>query len=326
MVKYTLKRLLWMIPIILGVSFIVFTILYFMPGDPVSMILGSSATEAEREACKAALGLDKSYFGQLLDFFVNTFIKWDFGESYITKVSVGAELMTRLPRTLLLTIMCTALALVVGVPIGVVAATHQNGLLDRAVMVGALLGVSLPNFWLALLMVLLFAVKLDWLPAMGIGSFAHYILPAIAGSFGGIALMARQTRSSMLEVIRADFVTTARAKGVKERVVIYGHALKNALIPIITLVGTQFGAMLGGTMILETIFAIPGVGTYIITNGIGNRDRPIILGGAVFLAIAFSFCMLAVDLVYAAVDPRIKAQFTSGRSKKHAQRKKRDAK
>jgi len=325
MIKYTLKRLLWMIPIILGVSFIVFTILYFMPGDPVDMILGTSATEAEREAARVALGLDKGYWGQLADFFVNTFIKFDLGESYITKVPVATELATRLPRTLLLTVMCTLLALIVGVPIGVVAATHQNGIVDRLVMVGALLGVSLPNFWLALLMVLLFAVKLEWLPAMGIGTFAHYILPAVAGSFGGIALMARQTRSSMLEVIRADYVTTARAKGVKERIVIYSHALRNALIPVITLVGTQFGVMLGGTMILETIFAIPGVGSYIITNGIGNRDRPIILGGAVFLAIAFSFCMLGVDLVYAAVDPRIKAQFAGGRSKKNGQRKKRDA-
>ena len=163
---------------------------------------------------------------------------------------------------------------------------------------------------------LLFSVKLDWLPAMGIGSIRHYILPAIAGSLGGIAMQARQTRSSMLEIIRSDFITTARAKGVKENMVIYKHALRNALIPIVTLTGTQFGVMLGGTMILETIFGIPGVGTYIITNGIGGRDLPIIRGGAVFLAIAFSFCMLLVDLVYAAVDPRIKAQFVTRRAKK----------
>lgn len=314
-----------MIPIVLGVSFIVFTILYFMPGDPVDMIVGAAATETEKAATRAALGLDKSYWQQLADFFFNTFFRFDLGQSYITKVPVMTELAARLPRTLLLTIMCTILSLVVGVPVGVIAATHQNGIMDRVVMVAALLGVSLPNFWLALLMVLLFAVKLQWLPAMGIGSLAHYILPALAGSFGGIAMMARQTRSSMLEVIRADYVTTARAKGVKERTVIYNHALRNALIPVITLVGTQFGAMLGGTMILETIFAIPGVGSYIITNGIGNRDRPIILGGAVFLAIAFSFCMLFVDLVYAAVDPRIRAQFTRGRSKKNDQRKKGEA-
>lgn len=316
MLRYTIKRLLWMIPIVLGVSLIVFTILYFMPGDPVTMIAGASATDTEREALRASLGLDKSYLGQLGTFLGDTFLHFDLGNSYITKLDVAAELIYRLPRTLLLTVMCTVLSLIIGVPIGITAATHQNGFVDHLVMFGALLGVSIPSFWLSLLLVLLFSVKLDWLPAMGIGSIRHYILPAIAGSLGGIAMQARQTRSSMLEIIRSDFITTARAKGVKENMVIYKHALRNALIPIVTLTGTQFGVMLGGTMILETIFGIPGVGTYIITNGIGGRDLPIIRGGAVFLAIAFSFCMLLVDLVYAAVDPRIKAQFVTRRAKK----------
>lgn len=311
MVKYTFKRLLWMIPIVLGVGFLVFTILYFTPGDPVDMIAGSAATEEERDVLRTSLGLDQPYPVQLVNFFKETFLEFDLGQSYITKVSVASELLVRLPRTLLLTIMCCLLSLLIGIPIGVTAATHQNGFLDNAVMFGALLGVSIPNFWLALLLVLLFAVKLEWLPAMGIGGFQNYILPALAGSVGGIALMARQTRSSMLEIIRSDFITTARAKGVKESIVIYKHALRNALIPVVTLAGNQFGVLLGGTMILETIFAIPGVGSYIITNGIGSRDLPIIRGGAVFLAITFSFCMLLVDLLYAAVDPRIKAQFAS---------------
>lgn len=310
-----------MIPIVLGASFIVFTILYFMPGDPVDMIVSTQATVEERARVRAALGLDKSYWKQLVDFFINTFLKFDLGTSYRTNVPVMAELATRLPRTLALAITCTIIAVIVGIPVGVVAATHQNGIIDRIVMFAALLGVSVPSFWLALLLVILFSVKLHLLPAMGIGGIEYYILPALAGSVGGIALLARQTRSSMLEVIRADYVTTARAKGVKERTVIYVHALRNALIPVITLVGTQFGVMLGGTMILETIFGIPGVGSYIITNGIGNRDRPIILGGAVFLAVSFSFCMLFVDLVYAAVDPRIKAQFASGgRNKKNGKK------
>lgn len=302
-----------MIPTILGVAFIVFTILYFMPGDPVTMIAGTTATEEERAAVAASLGLDKGYWGQLADFMVNTFIRFDLGTSYITKVSVGSELLVRLPRTMMIATICTLTGLIIGVPVGIFAATHQNRLGDHAVMFGALLGVSMPNFWLSLLLVLLFAVKLNWLPPMGIGGIEFYILPSVAGSLGGIAMQSRQTRSSMLEVIRSDYITTARAKGVKERTVIYRHALKNALIPVITLTGTQFAANLGGTMILETIFGIPGVGTYIVTNGIGGRDLPIIRGGAVFLAIAFSFCMLAVDLVYAVVDPRIKSQFSSSK-------------
>lgn len=182
-------------------------------------------------------------------------------------------------------------------------------------MVLALIGVSIPNFWLAMLLVIEFSVKLGWLPPMGIGGIEYYILPAVAACMGGLGTAARQTRSSMLEVIRSDYITTARSKGVPERKVIVKHALKNGLIPIITIMGTMFGQMLGGMLIIETIFAIPGMGTYVIT-AVNNRDYPVVQGGTIFLAITFSVCMLLVDLLYAAVDPRIKAQYASNKKRK----------
>ena len=207
------------------------------------------------------------------------------------------------------------ISVVIGVPLGVIAAIKQNKWQDNMCMTLALVGISIPNFWLALLLVLLFSVKLDLLPPMGIGGLEYYILPAMAGCTGGIAASARQTRSSMLDVIRADYITTARAKGVPEWQVIIKHALKNGMIPIITVMGTHFGKMLGGTMIIETIFGIPGMGDLII-NAVNGRDYPVVQIGAIFLAIAFSFCMLGVDLLYAAVDPRIKAKYAGKARKK----------
>lgn len=318
MYKYILKRLLWMIPIVLGVGVIVFTILYFSPGDPAALLLPPDATDADKLALRHTLGLDQSYFEQLFTFLKNTFIKFDLGSSWVTNATVSGELIDRVPRTLLLTSLCLLLSVVVGVPIGILAAVKQNRWQDQTSIFFSLLGVSLPNFWLALLLVLLFSVKLHWLPAMGMKGFEYYILPALAGGMGAIAMQARQTRSSMLEVIRSDYITTARAKGVKEISVIFRHALPNALIPVITLAGITFGTSMGGTIILESIFAIPGVGLYIV-GGIGNRDLPIVRGGSVFLAIAFSLCMLLVDIIYSLVDPRIKAMYSGGRRrKKHA--------
>ncbi len=314
MFKYFLKRLLWMIPIVLGVAIITFTLLYFTPGDPAYIILGSNATEVELENLRETLGVNQPYLVRLVKYLGDVFLRFDLGTSYSTKTSVTGELIYRLPNTLLLTIASLAISVLIGLPLGVTAAVNQNRLGDRVSMLLALLGVSMPSFWLAMLLVILFAVKLHWLPAMGVGGLKYWILPALSGSTGGIASIARQTRSSMLEVIRSDYVTTARAKGVKERNVIYGHALPNALIPIITLVGTQFGMMLGGTLILENIFGIPGVGSY-LTTAVSSRDYPVVQGGVVFLAICFSFCMLMVDMIYALVDPRIKAQYEGKKGK-----------
>lgn len=312
--RYIVKRLLWMIPIVLGVTVLVFTLMTFCPGDPAEIILGSSATEENLAAMREDLGLNDPYLIRLGTFLSDTFIRFDLGESWTTGASIAASIAERLPRTLLLSIVMMVISFGVGVPLGVIAAINQNKIQDNLCMTLALVGISIPNFWLALLLVLLFSVKLGWLPAMGIGGLQYYILPALAGCTGGIAASARQTRSSMLDVIRADYITTARAKGVPERQVIIKHALKNSMIPIITVMGTHFGKMLGGTMIIETIFSIPGMGTLII-NAVNGRDYPVVQIGSVFLAIAFSFCMLLVDLMYAAVDPRIKAKY-SGKGRK----------
>ena len=225
-----------------------------------------------------------------------------------------------MPRTLMLALVTLIIAYGLGIPLGILAATHQNKWQDHVSMVLALIGVAIPNFWLALLLIILFSVKLGWLPAMGVGvglaGIKYYILPAVSNCACALANCARQTRSSMLDVIRADYITTARAKGVPERVVVTRHALKNALIPIITMMGTTFGRLLGGAMIIETIFTIPGMGSYII-GAVNNRDYPVVQGGSIILAIAFSIAMLLIDLLYAAVDPRIKAKYiASGKKRK----------
>ena len=315
MARYVAKRLLWMIPITLGVAVLVFTLMTFCPGDPAEIILGSTATEENLESLRQELGLNQPFFVRLGTFLSDTFLHFDLGNSWATGASVKDAILERLPRTLILATTMMAISFCIGVPLGIMAAIHQNQWQDNLCMTLALIGISIPNFWLALLLVLLFSVKLGWLPAMGIGGLQYYILPALAGCTGGIATSARQTRSSMLDVIRSDYITTARAKGVPEHQVIIKHALKNGMIPIITVMGTHFGKMLGGTMIIETIFSIPGMGQLII-NAVNGRDYQVVQVGAVFLAIAFSFCMLAVDLLYAAVDTRIKAKYSSKGRKK----------
>lgn len=316
--RYIVKRLLWMIPVILGVAILIFTIMYFTPGDPARMILGSEATAEQVAAKQAQLGLDQPYIVQLGRYLSDMFLHFDFGDSWIYGSPVINELMNRLPRTLIIGCLSMLLQICIGIPLGVYAATHHNRLGDRISMFIALFGVSIPQFWLALMLVLVFAVELEWLPQFGFGGIEYYILPCIANSFAGIATQARQTRSSMLDVIRADYITTARSKGMTERQVTLRHALPNALIPVITVLGNGFGMMLGGTVVIENIFSIPGVGSY-MTTAIGNRDYPVIRGSVVLLAIVFSLIMLAVDLIYAFVDPRIKAQYEGGgrRKKKH---------
>lgn len=209
MKKYILKRLLWMIPVILGVTIAIFTIMYFVPGDPAVIILGAEATEAELQSKREALGLNRPFLIQLGSYMKNVFLHFDFGTSYITNNSITKELLARLPRTALVGFVSMLLMLIVGIPLGITAAVHQNGIGDRLCMIIALAGVSVPSFWLGLLLVITFALNLGILPASGIGGFQYYILPCVASAFGGIAGLARQSRSSMLEVIRSDYVVTA---------------------------------------------------------------------------------------------------------------------
>jgi peptide/nickel transport system permease protein len=297
-----------MVLVVLGVTVLIFTIMYFTPGDPVATILGGSATQAEIEAKRAALGLNASYFERLGRYLSDIFLHFDFGTSYIYNTPVTVELLNRLPRTLVITVICMLLQIFIGMPLGIIAAVKQNGWGDRLAMFVALFGVSMPSFWVGLMLVILFSLKLGWLPPYGLGGIEYYILPCVANSFPGIATQARQTRSSMLEVIRSDFIVTARSKGMSEFQVLFKHALPNALIPVITIVGNGFSMLLAGAIVIEIVFSIPGVGTYLM-DGINNRDYPVVQTSVVFLAVAFSLIMLLVDLFYAFVDPRIKAQF-----------------
>jgi len=315
MKKYILKRLLWMIPVILGVTIAIFTIMYFVPGDPAVIILGAEATEAELQSKREALGLNRPFLIQLGSYMKNVFLHFDFGTSYITNNSITKELLARLPRTALVGFVSMLLMLIVGIPLGITAAVHQNGIGDRLCMIIALAGVSVPSFWLGLLLVITFALNLGILPASGIGGFQYYILPCVASAFGGIAGLARQSRSSMLEVIRSDYVVTARAKGLSERSVIYGHALPNALIPIITVAGSHLAHIFGGSVVIENVFSIPGIGSYMVT-AVNNRDYTVVTGSVIFLAVVFSLVMLLVDIVYAFVDPRIKAQYINGKKRR----------
>lgn len=309
MVRYIGKRLLWMIPVMLGIAVLIFSIMYICPGDPASSLLGPNATAVELAAKREEMGLNDPYIVRLGRYLYQTFIQFDLGNSYKFGTPVFSGLMERMNYTLVIALLCMALQVFVGTPLGIAAATHHNGIADRICMFLALLGVSIPAFWLALMLVLIFAVNLGWLPTSGVSNgIASFILPCIANSFAGIASQARHTRSSMLEVIRSDYIVTAKAKGLSGKTVLFKHALPNALIPIITIVGNGMGMMLGGTVIIENVFAIPGVGRY-MTDAITARDYPVVMGGVLILGLLFSLIMLLVDIVYAFVDPRIKAQY-----------------
>ncbi len=314
--RYVLRRLLQLIPVVLGVTLLVFTIMYFIPGDPVKMMLGNEATVENIAAMRQQLGLNDPYLVRLGKFVGDIVFHFDFGESWVYHTPVTTELLNRLPRTLTIAAICIGLQILLGIPLGIIAAVNQNGWGDRISMFIALFGVSMPNFWIALMLVLFFSVKLGWLPPYGIGGLQFYILPCIANAFPGIATQARQTRSSMLEVIRSDYITTARAKGMSEFQILMKHALPNALLPVITVIGNGMGMMLAGTVVIESVFSIPGVGMYLV-GGINSRDYAIVQSSVIFLALAFAAVMLLVDLAYAFIDPRIKAQFAGQKRRKH---------
>ena len=306
--RYVIRRLLQMIPVVLGVTILVFTIMYFIPGDPVKMMLGPEASFDQIAEMRDRLGLNDPYLVRLGKFLGNIFFHFDFGDSWLYNAPVTKELANRLPRTLTIAAICISLQIIVGIPLGIIAAVNQNSWGDRIAMFIALFGVSIPNFWLALMLVLLFSVKLGWLPPYGLGGVEYYILPCIANAFPGIATQARQTRSSMLEVIRSDYVVTARAKGLSEIQILLKHALPNALLPVITVIGNGMGMLLAGTVVIESIFSIPGVGMYMV-GGINTRDYAIVQSSVIFLALWFTLVMLFVDLAYAFIDPRVKTRF-----------------
>ena len=310
--KYVLERLLGMIVIMLCVTVVIFTITYFTPGDPARVLMGSSASETEVAAKRAQLGLDQPFLIQMGSYFNAVYLHGDFGSSWSTNSNVLATILERLPVTIIIGGLAMVLQVIIGVPLGVLAAIRQGKWQDYLSISLSLLLISLPDFWVALMAVTIFAVNLRWLPVSGVDTWKGFVIPIVATAFTGIAQNARQTRSSMLEVFRADFITTARAKGQKENVVIWKHMFPNAVMPIITMVIGGLGRVVGGSAIIEAIFSIPGIGMYLL-DGINNRDYPVIRGTTVVLSLFSAAAVLLMDLIYAMIDPRIKAQYASGK-------------
>ncbi|MDR1978748.1 MAG: ABC transporter permease [Synergistaceae bacterium] len=307
MLRYVTWRLISLIPVLVGVAFIVFTLLYITPGDPARMVLGDLATDDMIAEFREREGLNDPFLLQFGRYLYNAAAKGDIGKSYMTKASVSSELRASFPDTFKISIFAILIALILGVPFGIVSAVKQYSIFDSITMVFAMVGMSMPVFWLGLLLILTFSVHLRWLPSSGLDSFSAMILPSATLATQSLAIITRMTRSSMLEVIRQDYIRTARAKGQRESVVILRHALRNAMIPIVTVAGVQFGVLLGGAVLTESIFSIPGVGRLMVSS-IKMRDYPIVQGGVLFIAFAASFVNLIVDILYVYIDPRIKVQ------------------
>jgi ABC-type dipeptide/oligopeptide/nickel transport system permease component len=303
MTRYIMRRLLALIPILLGASMLIFAVMRLVPGDPARQSLGPEATgdqvEILREEWKLNEPLPVQYAAWL-----GRSLQGDLGRSTVSRVPVTQELATRFPATLKLTFASMGVAIVLGLFFGIIAAVKYNSVLDRSSMVVAMIGICTPSFWLGLMLLLAFSVKFHWFPSSGAGGVSHLVLPAITLGAAASAIIARVTRSSMIEVFAEDYVRTARAKGLKETAVIVRHALKNALIPIITILGLEFGGLLAGSVVTETVFAYPGIGQLLI-NSINNRDFPIVQGALLLFSVQFVLINLLVDLLYARVDPRI---------------------
>ncbi len=313
--RYVLKRILVTIPVLLCVTFLIFTMMHFTDGDPARLILGDSASEEEVMALRSEMGLDRPFLQQYL-IYMRNLLHGNLGTSYTTQLPVSQEIIARLPVTIRLSVLSCLFAVAVGIPAGIISAVRQYTILDNVITVLALIGITMPNFWLALLLVLFFSVKLGILPASGLYGPLYYIMPVLSISAASLATITRMTRSSMLEVIRSDYIRTARAKGLSEREVIFKHALKNALIPIITIIGIQFAGGLSGAVVNEQVFAIPGLGKMMV-DAIKNRNYPLVEGGVLVIALMCSVVNLCVDLMYAIADPRIKAQYERKKTKKN---------
>ncbi len=304
MFLYIVKRLISTIPVLIGISLLLFFMLRALPGDPAEVLAGQMATLEEIQLIRTQFGLDQPVYIQYAAFF-SRLVRFDLGKSVRTQNPVIHEIWARLPNTMTLAVIAIILACLFGIPAGIISAVRPYTALDYFVTSATLFGISMPVFWLGLMLVVIFSVTLHWLPAGGTGSWKHLILPSITLAAFTVAFIARMTRSSMLEVLSQDYTTTARAKGLKEQVVIIKHALKNALIPIITVIGLQFGTLLGGAVLTETVFAWPGLGRLIV-DSILARDYPVIQGAILIFALLYIIVNLIVDLIYAYVDPRIR--------------------
>ena len=304
MFQYVIKRLLSIIPVLLGISLLLFFMLRALPGDPAQVLAGQMATPEDIELIRHQLGLDRPVYVQYA-FFLGRLAKFDLGRSARTQNPVIEEVWARLPNTLLLAVVAITLACLFGIPAGIISAVRPYSWIDYLVTTSALFGMSMPVFWLGLMLMVVFSIILKWLPAGGTGSWQHVILPSITLAAFVVAFIARMTRSTMLETLSQDYTTTARSKGLQERVVVIKHALKNAMIPIITVVGLQFGLLLGGAVLTETVFAWPGLGRLIV-DSILARDYPVNQGAILIFGLLYIMVNLVVDLIYALVDPRIR--------------------
>ncbi len=317
MARFILKRILSLVPTLFIITFAVFMMLHLAPGDPVALMIRQNEQamgSGQIAQLRHDLGLDRPLLVQYGDY-VSKAVRGDLGQSIYTNQDVFQTITQRMPNTITLALAAMIISLLIAIPVGVISATMQHSLVDYVSMAGALVGVSMPSFWFGLMLMLLFAVRLNWLPSAGMAAFSdgpieflrHLFLPALTLGFGLAGLVVRLTRSSVLEVIRQDFIRTARAKGLPERVVIYRHALRNALIPVVTVIGIQFGELLGGAVITETIFAWPGVGRLAI-DAISRRDFPMVQGNVLIMAFLFIMVNLVVDIAYSFLNPKIRYQ------------------
>lgn len=308
MLKYIGKRLLAMIPVILGVTLIVYLIMSLAPGDPARTILGEQATEEQVQALRTEMGLDQPVIVQYFRYIWNL-LHGDLGRSYQSRIDVSTEIFSRFPNTIKLALTASLFSVILALPLGIIAAVRQNTFFDSFSMFVAIIGISCPTFWFGLILILVFAVNLKWFPVSGqVDNFKGMVLPALTLAFNSMASMARVTRSSMLEVIRQDYIRTARAKGVSNRNVILRHAVPNAMIPTVTVIGLRIGGLLAGAVICETVFSWPGIGRLLVQS-IQSRNTPVVLGCIIIFSICFSLVNLIVDILYAFIDPRIKSQY-----------------
>ena len=319
MAKYIIKRILWLIPITILVIVFVYTILFFAPVDRARAALGMGASDQAIAEFNAKNGLDKGYLGGLF-VYLQKLAHGDFGVSYYTNVSVSKQIVARLPYSVKLAILATFFGVIVGLPLGILAATHQNSWVDSVTMALTMFFSAMPTFWFALILVMIFSLNLRWLPSVGYESWKNYIMPVVSIGLHISAVIARQARASTLEVIRSDYVTTARAKGQKESKIISDHVLRNGSIPVITVVGGTLASMMGGALLIEQIFTIPGMGTYLF-GGIASMDIPVVLGCVTVLSVFHGLIIVIVDIIYTFVDPRMKVAIIQSNAKKRNLRK-----
>lgn len=308
MTKYILKRLLILIPTLLGVSFIVFSLLYLSPGDAALAAAGPNATKETVEAIRQSLGLNEPFLVQYGNYLKNLVLHFDLGKSYQSGRSVTEALLRVFPTTIKLASGALVISIIMGISFGVLAAIKRNTIIDSLITAFGMVGLAMPIFWSGLLLIIIFSTKLKVLPASGFSSFKQMILPWFALGFQSSAVIMRMTRSAMLDVLDKDYIRTALSKGLVKRKIILVHALKNAMVPVITTIGLQAGGLLGGSILTETIFSIPGIGRLMV-DSIKTRDYPIILGAILLIAIVYSLISIIVDILYGFINPRIKTEY-----------------